>query len=213
MTIQEAADRVAGSHGQSTAGFIIKMIRDAEVDEYLKSIFDAVKERKSELESLGGLPNQKQVSESLIDITQVDQPAVPYQAPLVAPKPKRVKGSGGNSRFYAHKPRPPQDMTVFNGLVAPLRDASGIDPNAMFGYTGFMYSKQDVVGQCFTADFGGQVLRFQVIGVGPKAVKILLVDEPQPHIQHNGKSLFAAWQSNEPVFIGHAALAPWLGRN
>lgn len=208
MTVQEGTDRVAGSHGQSTAGFIIKMIREAEVDEYLKAIFDAVKDRKSELEYIGGLPGQKTVSQASIDITQDQQYSAP-QHPATNSKPRVSKGG---KRFYAHKPRPAADMQVFSGTVQPLRDASGIDPNAMFGYGGLMYQKSDVVGHCFRSEFEGHSLRFQVIGVGPKAVKILLVDEPPTHIQHNGKSLHAAWQSNEPIFIGHAALAPWLHR-
>lgn len=210
MTIQHEAVRVAGSHGQSTAGFIVKMINESEVDEYLKAIFDAVKERKFELELSGGLPGQKVIPQESIDVSNVE--AVPVALPVPPVPPTKGKATKGNGRFYAHKARPPIDMKVDTGSVMPLRDMNGIEPNATFSYGGLVYSKRDVVDKCYNGMFDGHSLRFQVTGVGPKAVKVLLVDEPPSHIQHNGKSLHTAWQNNEPVFVGHGALAPWLNR-
>lgn len=209
------------TRGQSTAGFIIKMIVDSEVDEYLKAIFDAVKERKFELELSGGLPGQKQVSMEAVDVSKVEHdPIVSVTVPPPTSTPTASKGtrvvSKSGAKYYAqHKPRPSADMKVFGGAISPVRIALGtnVDPNSMFGYEGYMYTKKDVIGECFTGDFDGVTLKYQVVGVGPKAVKILLIDEPPTHIVHNKKSLHTAWQSNEPVFIGHGALAPWLRRD
>jgi hypothetical protein len=219
MSTSEGLDGVEAKHRQATAGFVIKIIQDSEVDEYLKAIVDAVKDRKSELENVGVLPMQKKVEKESIEafsVTPKINVPIPQQPPVVntanggAP---RYYGKKGGSRINAHKSRPASDLQVFAGIVPPLRDLAGLDSNAVFGFTGLMYAKRDVINQCFKAEFEGHSLRFQVIGVGPKAVKILMVDEPPIHIQHNKKSLHAAWQNNEPVFIGHAALAPWLGRN
>lgn len=211
MTTQEETGRVAGSHGQSTAGFIIKMIRESEVDEYLKAILDTLKDRKLELESNGGLPGQKRVPEDSINVQAVAVAPLPPQPPSNTPKGKRV--FRGKGTYYAPKQRPSIDMVSFKGTISPLKDISGVDVSSTFTYNGFVYSKQDVLGHCFDGNFEGHTLRYEVVGVGPKAVKILMVDEPPANITHNGKSLHAAWQSNEPVFIGHAALVTWLGRN
>lgn len=218
MTVTEGTDRVANSHGQSTAGFIIKMIRDAEVDEYLKAIFDAVKERKSDLENIGDLPGQKQVPESSIDVAKIkpDVNPTPPPAPnLTANAGARYYGQKGKGpkRVYPKPARPAPDMVPMAGRVSPLKSMDGIEPSQIFGYGGLMYSKKDLVGACLTGQFEGYDIRFQVIGIGPKAVKVLLIDEPPAHIQHNKKSLHGAWANNEPIFIGHAALAPWLDKS
>lgn len=214
MTISDAAGRTSSEYGQPTAGFIIRMIRDAEVDEYLKAIFDSVKERKSQLEADGGLPGQKPVPQESIDTSKVQPDSSPPPPPINTANggARHYRAKGGN-RIYKAPERPDPNMQVFTGVAQPLRDMSGIDQSACFGYKGLLYSKKDLIGQCINAQFEGVTLRIKVIGIGPKAVKVLMVDEPPSHLQHNKKSLRDAWSDNKPVFVSHDALAPWLGRN
>jgi len=215
MTIQNETVDVASTHGQLTAGFIIKMIRESEVDEYLKAIFDAVKEHKLELELSKGLPAQKLIPQESIDDSKVEAIAIAISAPPITQNKIRAVSGTGTTRHYAHKPRPPADIKIFSGYISPIKGAPGssVDPNTVFGHDGYIYKKKDVIGECFAGNFEGVILKYQVIGVGPKAVKILLVDEPPSHIIHNKKSLYTAWQNNEPIFIGHSALALWLVKN
>lgn len=214
VATQEAGGRAARTHGHSTAGVILRMIEDGEVDEYLKCIVDSIKERKFALELSGGIPGQKTaeaIDQSMTGSATFDPTPTANAAPA-APSTKGV----GKPRFYARQARPEADMIPFSGTINPLTkdEQQSRQDGSMITLNGFTYCKSDLVGKCVQAGSyaGVHDLRLKIIGVGPKALKVLIVNEPNDGDLWNGKPIKDRWLANEPIFAPHVLIDMWLNR-
>lgn len=191
------------SQEHDTAAWVVRAIGDGNVDCYLRAIVDAVKARK---EVLGeSLPDQN----PLVTATHVTVADDDLKTLLSNP-PIKAKVGTARPAFTAHPkdPRPDPKTPVFTGVFMPT-DHPAI-PIDLLGYT---YDKTQIVGKVVNLNLGAQAhVPVQIVGIGPKSVKVLLVIPPDRNAYHGKKKLYSLWDKNMPLFLDHNVLTPYLGR-
>jgi hypothetical protein len=224
---------------QTKAATVAAQILTGDHDQFLKSLFDIIVGRK---DALGGaLPPQQRIDQGSIseamerivgsaladwerELLQAD--AAPPPALHTAPKPKAVRKVRGQQPRHYRRPALPPPMPNRPDIGMAAQPANSIQPYV--NYKGAanpddyllldsnLYARADVIGICVQVGslFGLQDLRVKVVGVGPKAVKALVVNQPPVGTMHgNGTrkvDLSQAWATNTPVYFQHSILSPVL---
>jgi hypothetical protein len=195
------------THPAASAIVIKLMIEEGRLDEYLKSIFESVKDRKSKLSSSGGITAQcDPFTVDLTDAVVVNNAPLPVAAPAAA----RTKTSGSWKAKPVVFQRPSPDTPVFQGRIYSITDgeASSHDAKDIVVIQGKAYLKSDIVGKYFHHSVSnGNSVRAKIIGIGPKMIKFLFVDEPDQVITAK-ENWHASWLSNTPMFLPHSSVLP-----
>ena len=199
------------THPAASAIVIKLMIEEGRLDEYLKSIFDSVKDRKSKLSSSGA--PIVQCDPYAFDFAYVSPaPATPVPA-TASTATTRPKPSGTWKAKPIVLQRPSLDTPVFQGQVYAIPDGQAASHEAkdiavIFGKA---YLKSDIVGKYFFHSVNnGNSVRAKVVGIGPKMIKFLLVDEPDALVSTGKDNWHACWVSNTPMFLPHSAIQQWF---
>ena len=212
------------------------MIVNGRIDPYLRHIYNAVIERKKELEATQSLPVQKSMPRMAQDrqadalapwelellgagvaapsaastATAVMSP--PASAPAISRKPRRYTRK--TREVLTDRPDSTMAQTALHS-IHPVK-TSPVDPDKHLLLDGNFYERSDVIGSCLQVGsmYGLPDLRVKVIGVGPKAVKAVIVNAPPSGIMHGNGSrkidLYDSWLNNNPVYFQHSILSPVL---
>ena len=135
---------------------------------------------------------------------------------VVAPQPPAMPAAQTTVATTVRRKRPPlarPDASVpANMSTVPLCPRSSCNEDHLFIGNG-VYDRSKIVGRhiLINSHFGmANDVRAKVVGVGPKAVKLLLVDEVPPGtINKEGRrsvDLYVAWQNNDPFYMPHSIL-------
>lgn len=185
------------SQEKDTAVWALRAIQSGDVDPYLRAIFEAVRNRR---EVLGkDLPKQDTITPDDVNINL--EPALPVG---VTQAVQTVQSHKAHPKFRKDQ-RPDPKIPTFTGRVAPTTT-----PNVPVTLMGNTYDKHDLVGKCIGVDLANAQRRVQIVGVGDKTVKVLLVDEPERGTYHGKKELHSIWDANMPLFLAHSILTPYL---
>lgn len=209
-----------------------------QADEFLKALFDAIVDRKKVLGD--ALPAQQRITRYPTEPALADwerelleagmaqssvqtppkatpRPSTSRSAAVTATATAAVKTSPRRKRSSPEvlKDRPDPNLQATGAhTIHPVKGA--VDPDKHLLLDGFVYSRSDVIGSVVQVGsmYGLPDLRVKVIGVGPKAVKAAIVNQPPPGVLHGTGSrkvdLCAAWLSNTPVYFQHSILSPIL---
>jgi hypothetical protein len=199
------------THPAASAIVIKLMIEEGRLDEYLKSIFDSVKDRKSKLSSSGTPTVQcDPYTFDFGSISTAPATPIPAAAPTVTTRPKPA-GTWKAKQIVLQ--RPSLDTPVFQGQVYAIPDGQAASHEAkdiavIFGKA---YLKSDIVGKYFFHSVNnGNGVRAKVVGIGPKMIKFLLADEPDAFASTGKDNWHACWVSNTPMFLPHSAIQQWF---
>ena len=194
------------SQEKNTAAWIIQSVNDGDVDPYLRAIVEAIKDRRGWLMQDGGaLPKQLTVTADDAG-PGVHLVGVAGDQPPVTTTPPKVKAKVVNTSPAFHKDhRPDPKIHTYKGRFTPTQGA--MNPVTLLGVT---YEKADLMGKCIVLGLAGYDTRVQIVGVGPKMVKVLVVDEPPRGTYHGKKELHSLWEANMPLFLAHSVLSPYL---
>lgn len=181
---------------KNTAAWVLKQIADGSIDPYLRAVVETIKERRSAL-GAEGLPEQQTVT-------------VADWQPHPTDQPKAVKFTGASKPGFFHKDHRPDPS--LKPTTQRWSQCSPNDPNAIVLPGIGTYDRHQIVGQCILTNLGGSMVAVQVVGLGPKTVKVLLVQEPPRGTYHGKKELHTIWDSNTPIFLAHSILTPYLNK-
>ena len=210
---------------------VVKAIDKGECDAYLKFIFDRIVERKKVMGAK--LPTQfdeadfnlldSRVNELLRgerEATGVDPKSFTeliVEAPVAQKPPRKPRTTATTQYHGASKPlsKPDPNVPPFAGKVPSFTSAHGEE--LMVTIDNRMFKKSDLMGGYFdiiagTAPYDTH-LTIQVVGVGTKAVKALLarpVTHTALHHTINGKTLEYLYTNNDPFYLPHSVLLPYL---
>ena len=194
------------------AAHVKRNIEEGFYDEFLRGLYDAIVARKREVESSGSIPPQREIGEPIAMATSVAAPVAPPSMPAaqttVSATPYRKK----------RPPLPRPDASVPANMTKVPFCVSSCSNDHVFINDG-VYDRWHIVNRhiLINQHFGiSKDVRAKVVGVGPKAVKLLLVDEVPPGtINKEGRrsvDLYVAWQNNDPFYMPHSVLNDILER-
>jgi hypothetical protein len=206
----------------------IASIESGLTDPYLRALWEAIAARKAALEATGELPPQQKVDPAEVkwqidhDLTPDTTPGhgavvnapVPVidQQPTGPSTPTRVRRKPKSSNLGHVSARPVSGGPQLQSVM-PLTRAmwSTMADTSYFHHRGLAYSKADFKGaQVQGQTSHGDLVTFQIVGVGDKSIKCLIVTEPPQHAVSGKTNLHQKWAANEPVFMPHALIEPWL---
>lgn len=205
------------SNYEVTASNIAEYISSGDMDEYLRGLYNAVVARKKFLDGNKSLPEQRDIPPLATGFA----PTLSNTPPL-ATAPTTVatqKPSKRGLKFQPHSVRPDPNEPVWHGRVSPLTiDQVDSKPATSVVYLGGLaYDKSEIIGKIIQAGptitgSGSVDLRLKVIGIGPKACKVLIVNEPNRGDQFQGNNLHALWELNQPLFVPHTVITAHITR-
>lgn len=184
---------------------IIAAIDGGDVDVYLRSIVESVKARRGFLIETKSLPSQLAVPDV----------ATETEGRLVT-KNKTKKGSASvlhstpirsSAIHFQQNQRPDPAMVP---VAFKTFGTVQVDHPHAIQIGGRTYDKTAILGRCITVMLCGHDTPVQVVGIGPKKVKVLLVREPGRGLYHGKSELHTLWEKNAPIFVEHAVLLPYL---
>lgn len=205
---------------------IIAQIDGGLMDPFLRAMWDAAVSRKKVLEADDALPVQQKVTPRFIEAEPDEperkqirmtigdpQPAFIDQQPAAPSAPVRRKNRPTKSSTLGHVSARPVLNTTNLVPTEPLTSQQWrtADERSFFVHGGLRYPKDHFKGhQVDGLTSSGAAIRFQISGVGDKSIKCYIVTEP-PRDAVSGKTrLWDKWNANDPVFMPHALIEPWL---
>lgn len=199
-------------HQDNLARLAETNIACGDFDIYLKSLYEAITGRKSELGS--ALPTQEQIPKDELPLNY-GTAVVENDAPVSVAAP--VSRSPRPYRRQKLTPPDPNTVQEFTGHFVAVHDSDHKATNTVT-INSKTYVKSDFLGKVIDISKWLYVpsisVRAQIIGVGPKAVKMILVDSvPSGTIHQEGRrkiDLFNAWKNVEPFYTSHEVLEPFL---
>ena len=231
MATRSSRKAVAGAESpalpvsKEAVAHVIAQIDIGLMDSYLRAIWEATTERKKALDATGDLPPQHKVEPALVKwdidhdgaaedmattaVVNDPTPAVIDQPAPIIRRRRKATGKPGlghvSARPTLNAAQMPRRMPLTKVGKANHTDVE------MFHHNGLAYLKSDFKGhqvQGQTSD--GSIVTFQISGVGDKSIKCLIVTEPPRNAVSGKTQLWDKWSANEPVFMPHALIAPWL---
>lgn len=221
-----AALRGKGDGAGDTAPSLIAMsialkVSDGALDEYLRVLYTSVVERKKLLEASGTLPDQQSLSIKefgslgLEELSQVHNALSESPVALAAAQPTST--SPRKPRPIITKvPRPDPSTAPFEGKISPIttQEKDSLGEEKVIGINGLVYRRSDFLDKCVQVGpmLGVDDLRLKIIGIGQKAVKVVIVNEPPHGLVYQKRNLHEVWSSNDFMFTMHDIVVPWLVR-
>jgi hypothetical protein len=105
---------------------------------------------------------------------------------------------------------PTCDLSVSNRI--PMLKANEAIGETTFTYGSRVYRRSDIMHKTMEGVIGEKVVSYTVVGIGPKALKVILDSEPDKRTILNKKNIYEAWKTRSPIFVSHNLIEPYLDR-
>ena len=219
MTTMATRNATMDTISHENAAKAIAQIESGLTDPFLRALYEAIVERRRVLTEDGMLPEQQriqpaevkyEVDHDMVDVAPTPQPMAVIEPPVA---PARRRKSGSKVAGLGHVSARPTLTNTNLSPVMPLTRASwgNMDDTSIFRHGGLTYPKAEFKGHQVQGQTShGDVIVFEISGVGDRSIKCRIVTEP-PRGSVSGKTnLWEKWHANDPVFMPHSLIEPWL---